>query len=66
MEVTYTIHHRVGMPDATHTVTTSPLVRAVLTELSVAGHPSLPAYLPKLGITIQEIHELPAVETLSL
>ena len=50
---TYTVHSRPDQEDTSYTTHNRVLVRALRELLAEAGSPTLPAFLPKIGITVQ-------------
>ena len=51
--ITYTVHGRPGQQDTSYTTHNRVLVRTLRELLAEAGNPTLPAYLPSIGITVQ-------------
>ena len=50
--ITYTVHDRPGREDTSYTTRDRALVQTLLELLIEAGNPTLPAFLPKIGITV--------------
>ena len=55
--ITYIVHGRPDQQDTSYTTRDLVLVRTLRELLVEAGSPTLPAYLPIIGITVQAVHD---------